>query len=196
MISIDENFIDSLATNANAIKNGRKLVQQGKFYDLSITDDESIIFGKCAGSGKNPYHCSVDFLNPANPTARCSCPSRQFPCKHCLGLLYAFVQDSGEFDTAELPEDVAQKREKAVKRAAKKKANAGKPKKPRKVNLTALKKKLKGQLEALDLLDTLLVDMLNQGLGSHGQKEAAALAERAPQLRAAQLLAQSSPSCD
>jgi len=187
MIAIDENFIDAMAPNANAIKNGRKLVSQNKFHDHSITDDGSIIFGKCFGSGKSAYACSVDFVNPGNPVGRCSCPSRQFPCKHCLGLLYAWVQTPGNFNKAELPDDVVAKREKAVKSAARKKANAGKPKAPRKVNKGALKKKLGAQLEALDLLEQLLADMLTQGLGSHGQKEAAALREQASQLRAAYL---------
>lgn len=31
------------------------------------------------------------------PTDRCSCPSRQFPCKHCIGLLFAFVQKRDSF---------------------------------------------------------------------------------------------------
>ena len=187
MNGIDENFIDAMAPNANAIKNGRKLVGQKKFFDHSITDDGSIVFGKCSGSGKSAYECSVDFVDPAKPVSRCSCPSRQFPCKHCLGLLYAWVQAPGDFKKAELPDDVASKREKAVKRAAKKKANEGKPKPPRKVNLSALKKKLTTQIEALGLLDDLLRDMLNQGLGTHGQKAAASLADKAAQLRAAYL---------
>ncbi|MEM7383563.1 MAG: SWIM zinc finger family protein [Verrucomicrobiota bacterium] len=187
MIAIDENFIDAMAPNANAIKNGRKLVLQNKFFDHAISEDETIVFAQCSGSGKGSYSCSVDFLDPGKPTSRCSCPSRQFPCKHCLGLLYAWVSNPDDFKKAKLPDDLVSKREKVVKRVAKKKANAGKPKAPRKVNKAALGKKLKTQLEALDLLEQLLVDMLNQGLGAHGQKEAAALAEKAAQLRAAYL---------
>ncbi|MEO0444830.1 MAG: SWIM zinc finger family protein [Verrucomicrobiota bacterium] len=187
MISIDDSYVDSVATNASAIKNGRKLVSKRKFFDLSLGEDERIVFGKCSGSGSNPYECSVDFLDSSQPIYRCSCPSRQFPCKHCLGLLYAWVDNPGSFSKASLPEDLAEKRGKAEKRAAKKKASAGKPKAPRKVNKTALKKKLAAQLEALDLLENLLRDMLHQGMGSHGQKEAAGLAEKAAQLRAAYL---------
>ena len=43
-----------------------------------------LLWGLCAGSGKNPYQVVVDLGGPAY---KCSCPSRKFPCKHALGLL-------------------------------------------------------------------------------------------------------------
>jgi hypothetical protein len=43
-----------------------------------------VLWGLCAGSGKNPYQTIVDLGGPAY---KCSCPSRKFPCKHALGLL-------------------------------------------------------------------------------------------------------------
>ena len=43
-----------------------------------------MLWGLCAGSGKNPYQVVVDLGGPAY---KCSCPSRKFPCKHALGLL-------------------------------------------------------------------------------------------------------------
>ena len=43
-----------------------------------------LVWGSCAGSGKDPYQVAVDLAGPAY---RCSCPSRKFPCKHALGLL-------------------------------------------------------------------------------------------------------------
>jgi hypothetical protein len=56
-----------------------------------------LVWGLCAGSGKNPYQTVVDLTGPAY---RCSCPSRKFPCKHALGLLLAWagdaVPDAGE----------------------------------------------------------------------------------------------------
>ncbi|HEY0937270.1 MAG TPA: SWIM zinc finger family protein, partial [Trebonia sp.] len=45
---------------------------------------EDLVWGLCAGSGKNPYQVAVDLSGPA---FKCSCPSRKFPCKHALGLL-------------------------------------------------------------------------------------------------------------
>lgn len=40
-------------------------------------------WGLYSGSGKVPYQVCVDL---AAGTAKCSCPSRQYPCKHAVGL--------------------------------------------------------------------------------------------------------------
>lgn len=42
------------------------------------------MWGKCQGSGANAYQVAVDLTGP---TAKCSCPSRKYPCKHALALL-------------------------------------------------------------------------------------------------------------
>src|SRR5262245_46735607 len=92
MISIDDNFIAAAAPNAEAAKNGRGLVLKNKFLALHHSSDETLLFGHCQGSGKEPYVCSADFAVPDKPVYRCTCPSRQFPCKHSLGLLYAKLE--------------------------------------------------------------------------------------------------------
>ena len=119
MIAIDEGYVDSAAPNADAGKNGRGLVLKNKFTKFNISEDETILFGECQGSGKEPYRCSCDFARPDKPTHRCTCPSRQFPCKHCLGLMYAYVQKK-TFTTAAVPEDLQAKREKLQARVEKK----------------------------------------------------------------------------
>ena len=105
MIAIDEAYVDSAAPNPEAIKNGRGLVLKSKFTALNISEDGTILFGECQGSGKEPYRCSCDFARADKPSHRCSCPSRQFPCKHCLGLMYAYAQKK-KFTTAAVPEDL------------------------------------------------------------------------------------------
>ncbi len=72
MISIDEAYVDSAAPNAEAAKNGRGLVLKNKFTTLHISEDETILFGECQGSGKEPYRCSCDFARPDKPTHRCT----------------------------------------------------------------------------------------------------------------------------
>lgn len=178
MIQIDQNYVDAAAPNAGAIKNGRGLVLKGKFVKLHKSDDESLLFGECAGSGKSNYHVSCDFVNPDSPVHRCSCPSRQFPCKHCLGLMYAWV-DGKSFTVADVPEDVAGKREKIEKRVQKKKEEATKP---RKVNKAALAKKIKAQLDGLDLLEKLTHDLVRTGMGNTNAKTARQIEEQAKQL--------------
>ena len=178
MIEIDHSYVDAAAPNAAAIKNGRGLVLKGKFVKLHKSDDETLLFGECKGSGASNYRTSCDFIRPDSPVYRCSCPSRQFPCKHCLGLMYAYVEGK-KFTAAAIPDDVAAKREKAEKRAEKKKADADKP---RKVNTAALKKKIQAQLDGLDLLEKLAHDLLRTGMGNTTAKTARQIEEQAKQL--------------
>ncbi|MEM7676625.1 MAG: SWIM zinc finger family protein [Myxococcota bacterium] len=177
-ITIDEAMVDSLAPNAAAIKNGRKLVLTGSFVALHRSEDGSLLFGTCLGSGKNPYSCSSDFTQPDKPVHRCNCPSRQFPCKHGLGLLYAYAQGK-PFTVAAVPADIETKRSQAEERAAKKKARAAKP---RKVNKSALHKKIKAQLGGLDLLEKLTFDLVRRGMGNTSAKTAAQIEAQAKQL--------------
>lgn len=178
MISITEEFIETAAPNADAAKNGKALVLKSKFLKFHQTPDETLLFGHCQGSGKEPYLCSADFAQPHAPVYRCTCPSRQFPCKHSLGLLYAFMQGKS-FAPAEAPEAIASKRDKAAARVEKKKEDADKPKV---VNKTALAKKIKAQLEGIDLLEKLTLDLVRLGIGNMNAKSAREIEEQAKQL--------------
>ncbi len=178
MISIDEGFVDAAAPNADAAKNGRALVLKGKFLKLHTSEDGTLLFGHCQGSGKDPYLCSSDFAVPEAPVHRCNCPSRQFPCKHSLGLMYAFVQGK-KFSAADVPADLAAKREKSQARVEKKKEEFDKPKV---VNKGALAKKIKAQLEGIDLLEKLTLDLVRLGIGNVNAKSAREIEEQAKQL--------------
>ncbi|MDA1016206.1 MAG: SWIM zinc finger family protein [Planctomycetota bacterium] len=178
MIEIDANYVDAAAPNAGAIKNGRGLVLKGKFVKLHKTQDETLLFGECSGSGKSNYAVSADFVDSTKPVYRCTCPSRQFPCKHGIGLLYAWV-DGKTFSVAEIPDDIASKRGKIESRVEKKKEEATKP---RKVNKTALKKKVETQLKGLDLLEKLTLDLVRAGMGNTSAKSARQIEEQAKQL--------------
>ncbi|WP_417748221.1 SWIM zinc finger family protein [Rosistilla oblonga] len=178
MISIDQAFVDSEAPNSSAISNGRGLLVKGKFVALHKSDDDTILFGECSGSGRTNYHCSCDFITPGKVTYRCSCPSRQFPCKHCIGLMYAFT-DGKPFTVASVPEDLAAKREKLEQRVEKKKADATKP---RKVNKSALKKKIQAQLDGLTLLEQLTHELIRTGMGNTNAKTAKNIEQQAKQL--------------
>ncbi|WFD09726.1 hypothetical protein [Tepidibacter hydrothermalis] len=167
MININETYIDSLATNANAIKKGRQLANDGSFIKLNKSDDETIIFGECKGSGKKNYLCSADFIDQSNPVFRCNCPSKQFPCKHNLGLMYSFANEK-EFTVESIPEDILEKREKKEKRE---KNKAEKKKTPKKKNKTAIKKKINAQLEGIELLDKIVKSILKKGFGNISKED-------------------------
>lgn len=81
--SITEEFIRSSAVNTSALNNAKKISSSGGFRKLCKTADETLIFGDCYGSGSKPYNTSVDFSGET-AVFRCSCPSRQIPCKHCI----------------------------------------------------------------------------------------------------------------
>ena len=165
-MDLTEQFILLQAPNPAAAENGRKLSKKGSFSARHRTQDDTLYWAECAGSGKNPYHVSIDFTNQDAPTCRCSCPSRQFPCKHALGLMFEMLA-AKPFGTAEIPQDIADKRAKQAARAAKKEAGDGdKPAKPKKPNAAAQKKKLAKQLEGLDMAEKMVDDLLTAGLGT------------------------------
>ncbi|MCI7766387.1 MAG: SWIM zinc finger family protein [Oscillospiraceae bacterium] len=160
---ITDELIRTLAPNAAAVANGKKISSSGDFISLSKTEDDTLIFGECMGSGKNPYHTSADFSGDA-PVFRCSCPSRQFPCKHSLALMYEWLAKKS-FSVSEIPDDLAQKREKATKRAEKAAMPSEKKKAP-KQNKSAAEKKLKKQAEGLELAEKFVTDMFTRGISS------------------------------
>src|SRR5215468_1588989 len=117
-MQIDESYVDSQAPNANAIKNARGVVIKRKLVGLFRSADGTLLFGDCKGSGAENYRPSADFADPSKPVFRCTCPSRQFPCKHSLALLYAHAQ-GGKFAEREVPADISEKRTKIQARAEK-----------------------------------------------------------------------------
>lgn len=167
-MQITEEFVDSQAPNAAAIKNARGVVIKRKLVGLFKSADSSLLFGECKGSGAEDYRPSADFSDPTKPVYRCTCPSHQFPCKHSLALMYAFAQGQS-FAVRAIPSDIEEKRSKVVQRAEKKKTESDKP--PA-VNTSALKKKIQAQLEGLNLLESVVNDLVRSGLGTLNAKSA------------------------
>jgi hypothetical protein len=177
-MEITEAYADSQAPNAGAIKNARGVVLKRKLVGLFRSADGTLLFGECKGSGAENYRPSADFADPAKPVFRCTCPSRQFPCKHSLALLYAHAQGA-KFVEKEVPSDISDKRAKVQQRAEKKKVDA---EKPRQVNTSALKKKIEAQIEGIGLLEALITDLVRSGLGTLNAKSARQIDEQARQL--------------
>jgi hypothetical protein len=86
----------ALTGNAASQRAARGLATARPWPEAGWTDE--IIWGLCKGSAKTPYQVCVDTREPAY---RCSCPSRQTPCKHILGLLLRWVV--GSLSAAEPP---------------------------------------------------------------------------------------------
>lgn len=176
--AITEELVRALAPNPAAFSNAQKISRSGDFSGLSITEDKTLIFGECRGSGKNPYRTSADFSGDS-PVCRCTCPSRQFPCKHGLALMLEYLAGK-DFAEAEAPEDVAAKREKLAKRAEK--AASGEAKPAPKQNKSAAEKKLRKQAEGLDLAEKFVNDIFSRGVSSINKTSAAQYKALAKQL--------------
>lgn len=56
---------------------------------ISLGSDARALWGRCRGSGAEPYDTVVDHVGVA---WRCTCPSRKLPCKHALALLLLWVR--------------------------------------------------------------------------------------------------------
>ncbi|MDX3071890.1 SWIM zinc finger family protein [Streptomyces sp. MI02-7b] len=72
----------ALAPDASSRKAGTGLAAAARWSGTGTSG--TAVWGLCAGSGSKPYQTVVD---TAGPGAKCSCPSRKFPCKHAIGLL-------------------------------------------------------------------------------------------------------------
>ncbi len=165
-MQITEQFILLQAPNSAAVDNGRKLSRNGSFSSLRRTQDDTLRWAECAGSGKNPYRTSIDWqAADSAPVCRCSCPSRQLPCKHAIGLMFEILSGK-EFTIAEAPSDILEKRAKQAARTAKKEESAVAPEKPKKSNASAQKKKILRQLEGLEVARKMVDDLLTAGVGT------------------------------
>lgn len=170
-MTISKEFINALAPNASAIKNGEALATGNKFIELNKSEDETLLFGECKGSGKSNYIVSVDFINKQMPTSRCNCPSRQFPCKHGLGIMYAFALGK-KFEIKDIPEDIFSKRAKKEtliekKELKKEEIKANKePVKTTKAKINALVKKIDAELTGIELAEKILFSIVNTGFAS------------------------------
>ena len=169
MKKLEESRILAMAPNASAISNAKKLCDKGAFLKLWRSVDDTLYMGECKGSGKSNYTVSVDFIDEANPVTRCTCPSRQFPCKHGLALLFEILRGK-KFEECEIPEDILAKREKKEKLKTKR-ANEEKEVKKKtssKASKSARTKKIKKQLEGLDLIKKISSQLLKVGLSAMG----------------------------
>lgn len=177
MQKITEQQILAMAPNPAAASNGRKISLKGGFVRRECSKDDTFYLGECTGSGKSNYITTADFIDPAAPVIRCSCPSRQFPCKHGLALLYEIMAEK-QFAPCDIPEDILKKREKKLSRETKTAVmgdgaeSASKPgsakKASSKASEAARMKKMKKQLEGLELTARLVRDLLKAGLGTMG----------------------------
>jgi len=94
--------IEDLAPDQAALDAARKLLKPAT-WPLLAMDGAGFLWGECQGSGASPYRVIVC---EDDGGAKCSCPSRKFPCKHGLALMWLRADGKTSFVTAPRPDFV------------------------------------------------------------------------------------------
>ena len=161
--------VRSLAPDPGAARAGEGL--GNKRYWSGTGRNDGAAWGLCQGSGKDPYQVVVDFGGPA---FKCSCPSRKFPCKHGLGILFLMAADASLFQTAEPPgwatEWLASRTQRAERAEARAAAAETAPTRSPEQEAAARDKRVKAREKKVDAglvdLDRWLQDLVRRGLAA------------------------------
>lgn len=162
-MQITEYWIVSHAPNPETAENARMLSEDECFSARQRAEETETYWAECAGSAPNPYHVSLDWSLPGEePVYSCSCPSKQTPCKHVLGLMYEILMGKS-FETARTPFYVARVR---AREAAKRGKAQARLERARKHDAVAREKRLNRKLEGLAKAEKTLNTILKSGLGA------------------------------
>ena len=94
--------IEELAPDQGSVDAARKLLKPA-LWPTVAADGEGLLWGECQGSGSLPYRVC---LSEADLGYKCTCPSRKFPCKHTLALMWMRAENK-PFAAAPRPDWVA-----------------------------------------------------------------------------------------
>ncbi len=101
-----EEQISRLAPKPEAYTAGKSLAVASKWIVMAQSD--RAIWGQIKGSGSTPYSTQIDLQDLGY---KCSCPSRQFPCKHGIALLLLHCKSNfAETDEADWVKEWIDKR--------------------------------------------------------------------------------------
>src|SRR5215472_11418839 len=97
-LSLDK--IEAIAPDQASLSAARKLLKPAMWSGLAA-DGAGLVWGECQGSGSTPYRVVI---SEADAGYKCTCPSRKFPCKHALGLMWLRVEGKASFAAGAAPE--------------------------------------------------------------------------------------------
>jgi hypothetical protein len=104
-MTVDLKAIEALAPDQSSLKAAAGLTKPAKWSGAGISADGQLIWGSCAGSGANPYRVMADLSDLGS---KCTCPSRKFPCKHVLALLWMRAEATLGFAQGDVPDWVSE----------------------------------------------------------------------------------------
>jgi hypothetical protein len=153
--------VSGLAPDAGAFAAAKKLAEPRVWSGLGQSADA--LWGECQGSALYQVRVSL-----ADFAAKCSCPSRKFPCKHSLGLLLLAAGDAGRVPAAPAPDWVTEWLAKRNESAQRKQEKAARPEAPLDAAAQAKRaEKRAGRIQqGLDALDLFMNDLVKNGLAA------------------------------
>lgn len=165
-------LITAIVPDAASLKAGRDLGTARKWE--SIGGDEDVLWGLAMGSGKEPYQTRVRLGDLAS---KCSCPSRKFPCKHAIGLMFLATGQPDALTQKERPPWVVEwldahtaREQKAAVRSEDRETKPVDEK-------AAAKRRAQRENRVQDgvaLLQKTILDLTREGLASAGARDASA----------------------
>jgi len=99
-MSLSLEKVEALAPDQGSLDAARKLLKPALWPTLA-GDGDGLIWGECQGSGATPYRVCVTEIDAGY---KCSCPSRKFPCKHSLALMWLRADGKAAFAAGTAPE--------------------------------------------------------------------------------------------
>ena len=153
--------VSTLAPDASALAAGKKTSDPRAWTALG--QNAGALWGVCKGSAV--YQVRVSLTDFAS---KCSCPSRKFPCKHALGLMFLIAKEPVRVPTAGPPEwvtDWMTKREGAAERKRERTEQPAVAPDP-KAQAKRAEKRADRVLAGIDALDLWMRDLARTGLAT------------------------------
>src|SRR5215813_7024905 len=76
--------VEEIAPDQGSLGAARKLLNP-RSWPVIAGSDAGLVWGECQGSGSQPYRVVI---SETDLGFKCTCPSRKFPCKHALALMW------------------------------------------------------------------------------------------------------------
>jgi hypothetical protein len=98
---ISKEKIEQLAPDQASLASALKLLKPAAWPVLARDTSTDLLWGECQGSGSMPYRAVVA---ASDLGYKCTCPSRKFPCKHSLALMWMISEQPHRFAEASIPD--------------------------------------------------------------------------------------------
>jgi hypothetical protein len=153
----------SIAPDAATARRGEDLGTIRKWRNLE--GNTKALWGECKSSGASFYKTQIDLKGPA---FKCNCPSRKFPCKHSIGLLFLYINSSEAFRiTDEMPSELIEWLEnRNNKTESEPKTDEGALEKAKADAAKKYQKRLGSMSSGFEDLEIWLSDLIRQGLAT------------------------------